>query len=76
MRERFVALIRHHSRVFVVQAADVAAVEPRCRDPKDDKFLALLAVAEADVLVSSEEDLLILHPWRGLPVLMPEALLR
>lgn len=75
-RENFVALIRRHARLFAVQLSDLAAVEPRCRDAQDDKFLALLLAAEADVLVSSDEDLLVLHPWRGIPVPTPEAFLR
>lgn len=32
-----------------------------CRDPNDDYLLALAAVAEADVLVTRDEDLLVLH---------------
>jgi len=38
------------------------AINPPCRDPKDDQFLVLARVAEADALVSSDEDLLVLHP--------------
>jgi uncharacterized protein len=40
-----------------------------CRDAKDDKFLALVLAAGADALVSSDEDLLVMHPWRGVPVM-------
>jgi predicted nucleic acid-binding protein len=28
-------------------------------------------VCQADVLVSSDDDLLVLNPWRGVPVLRP-----
>ncbi|HEY3845536.1 MAG TPA: putative toxin-antitoxin system toxin component, PIN family [Acetobacteraceae bacterium] len=42
-----------------------------CRDPGDDKYLELVLAANATVLVSSDRDLLSLHPWRGVPVLRP-----
>jgi uncharacterized protein len=67
-RRSFAALIRRASHVFVVQKEDIAAVDPPCRDPRDNKFLALALVSEADVLVGSDEDLSILHPWRGMPI--------
>jgi putative PIN family toxin of toxin-antitoxin system len=42
-----------------------------CRDPKDDKFLELALNGHADVIVSGDQDLLTLHPFRGIPVLKP-----
>jgi uncharacterized protein len=39
-----------------------------CRDPKDDKFLSLALAANADVIVSSDEDLRVLHPYRGIAI--------
>ena len=42
-----------------------------CRDPKDDKYLELALAAGADAIVSSDQDLLVLHPWRGVRVLRP-----
>jgi hypothetical protein len=67
-RQEFVALMRRNVHLFAVPKADLMAVEPACRDPRDNQFLALALVAEADVVVSSDEDLLVLHPWRGIPV--------
>ena len=32
---------------------------------------ALALACEADVLVSSDADLLVLHPWRGVPIVTP-----
>jgi uncharacterized protein len=51
-------------------------VEPReavvdCRDPKDNKYLELAAAAGADRLLSSDEDLLVLDPWRGVRIIRP-----
>ena len=50
---------------------EVDTVITACRDPKDDKFLALALDGQADVIVTGDQDLLILHPWRGIPVLSP-----
>jgi len=70
-RLAFVALIRRTVRLFAVTDADSALVDPPCRDSKDDKFLALALVADADLLVCSDEDLLVLHPWRGVRIVAP-----
>ena len=70
-RLSFVALIRQHTHLFDVQEADEASVQPACRDPKDDKFLALALVCEAGAIISSDKDLLALNPWHSIPVLMP-----
>jgi putative PIN family toxin of toxin-antitoxin system len=74
-RRSFVALMRRHLQLFAVQLADLAAVDPPCRDPADNKFLALALASEAEALVSSDEDLLVLHPLRGIPILTPAAFL-
>ena len=47
-----------------------------CRDPKDDKFLEVAVSGKADVIVSGDEDLLVLHPFAGIPILPPVAFLR
>ena len=70
-RRSFVALMRRHVRLFAVQQSDLAAVDPPCRDPTDNKFLSLALVSDVDALVSSDEDLLALHPWRGIPIMTP-----
>jgi putative PIN family toxin of toxin-antitoxin system len=66
LRERldFLALLTVHSHIWDVDAATMEAVSGACRDPKDDKFLALAMACEAGALVSSDTDLLILDPWR------------
>lgn len=42
-----------------------------CRDAKDNKFLDLALHVQADVLITSDEDLRTLHPWRGIAILNP-----
>ena len=47
-----------------------------CRDPKDDKFLEVAVAGEADVIVSADHDLLVLHPFGGIPIVSPSDCLR
>jgi putative PIN family toxin of toxin-antitoxin system len=47
-----------------------------CRDPKDDKFLEVALSGRADVIITGDADLLGMHPWRGVAVVMPAGYLR
>jgi putative PIN family toxin of toxin-antitoxin system len=40
-----------------------------CRDPKDNKFLELAISANASCIITGDNDLLVLHPFRGIPIL-------
>ncbi len=42
-----------------------------CRDPKDNKYLELALAARATTIVSSDDDLLVLDPWRGVRIMLP-----
>ncbi len=42
-----------------------------CRDPKDNLYLELALASGAGMIVSSDADLLVLHPWRGVRILRP-----
>ena len=42
-----------------------------CRDPKDDKFLEVALNGRADVIITGDNDLLALHPWRGVAIVSP-----
>jgi putative PIN family toxin of toxin-antitoxin system len=42
-----------------------------CRDAKDNKFLELALSAQAPIIVSSDSDLLVLHPYQGINVYLP-----
>lgn len=56
----------------------VAIAEPvvACRDPTDDKFLELAVNGHADLIVSGDADLLVLNPFRGIPILSAAAFLQ
>ena len=63
-RERFVAALIQAAR-FIEITEQIAA----CRDPKDDKFLDLAVCGHAACIVTGDDDLLALHPFRGIPIL-------
>ncbi len=46
-----------------------------CRDPRDDKFLELAVNGEADIIVTGDDDLLVLDPFRDIPIVTPAAYL-
>jgi putative PIN family toxin of toxin-antitoxin system len=42
-----------------------------CRDPRDNRFLEVAMTGEADVIVSGDQDLLVLNPFDGIPIIPP-----
>jgi putative PIN family toxin of toxin-antitoxin system len=46
-----------------------------CRDPKDNKFLDLAFCANADYIISGDQDLLVLNPFRQIPIITPREFL-
>jgi uncharacterized protein len=85
-RPKFAARLPVEAReMFIARlVAGTGVVEPaervaECRDPADDMVLeaALTAArgAGATIIVSDDQDLLVLDPWRGIRVLKPEAAL-
>ncbi len=66
-RERLLA-------AFLRAAAVVEVSEPiaACRDPKDDKFLELAVSGNATCIVTGDDDLLALNPFRAIPILSAE----
>lgn len=50
---------------FIESSVKVTA----CRDPKDDKFLELACSAKAKCIITSDQDLLVLNPFRGIPIM-------
>ena len=42
--------------------------EPVCRDPDDDEVLALALASRAELIVSGDNDLLVLEQFEGVPI--------
>lgn len=56
----------------ILEAANYVRIEESivaCRDPKDDKFLELAVNGKADYLITGDDDLLTLNPFRGIRIL-------
>jgi uncharacterized protein len=77
-RPKFARAIRPERRDHILEVLRREAVwfEPSirvtdCRDPKDDKYLELALAAGAEMVVSSDDDLLVLNPWRGVSIMRP-----
>ena len=77
-RPRFDEYISVKEReLFLAQLGQSAEFVPiiqrvrECRDPKDDQILDVALNGRADVIVTGDEDLLALHPWRGIAIVTP-----
>ena len=70
MRQAFVDGLWRHLRMV-----EVNQLVSECRDPKDDKFLALALAVNAEMIVASDPHLTQMHPWRAIPILPPAAFL-
>lgn len=73
---RYVSVARR--QLFLAELKAVAELVPifdvtdDCRDAKDNKYLDVAINGLANILITGDQDLLILHPYRGiLPILSP-----
>ena len=53
----------------------VLSIVEDCRDPDDNRLLALALDSQSEVVLTGDRDLLSLHPWRGIALLPPHACL-
>lgn len=60
----------------LAEAVDVARILPVSRDPADDKFLATAVAAQADYLVTEDNDLLVLKEYQGVNIVSATAFAR
>jgi putative PIN family toxin of toxin-antitoxin system len=61
--------------VQMAEATDVSETIAECRDSKDNKFLELAVCGQATHIVSGDADLLVMNPFRGIPILTPRQFL-
>lgn len=64
-----VALVNH------AEIVEINEMIRACRDEKDDKFLELAVNGQAEFIVTGDQDLLILHPFRGVDIITPQQFL-
>ena len=67
---RFAAVLIRES-----EWVEVATIVKACRDPKDNKILALAVDGRATVIVTGDQDLLSLDPFRGIRIERPDRFL-
>ena len=77
-RPKFRRVLSDDRRLEIIELLSVAAVwfDPviavqDCRDAKDNRYLELALAAGAQAIVTGDDDLLLLDPWRGIRVLRP-----
>lgn len=82
LRPRFERYLQESRRLeflqHLEQEAELVAITHRitaCRDPKDDKFLELAISGNASHIITGDNDLLALHPFRNIPIITPAAFL-
>jgi uncharacterized protein len=69
-RERFLSAF-----IRVALVIEISETITACRDQKDDKFLELAVTGKATCIVTGDDDLLELNPFRGIPILSAEQFL-
>lgn len=67
----------HFLTTFLNHVAVVDIIEhiTTCRDPHDNKFLDVAVNGIATCIISGDDDLLVLHPFRAIPIISPRAFL-
>lgn len=65
--ERRLEIMDEYSAIAIF--SDTSEIITDCRDPKDNKYLELAVSAKASCIISGDKDLLVLHPFRGIPIL-------
>lgn len=59
----------------IVNFVEIIQQISECRDPKDNKYLELAVCGGAKLIVSGDNDLLALNPFRGITILNIQAFL-
>jgi uncharacterized protein len=69
-------------QIFLKKFLGIAEIVPiktsikACRDSKDDKFLELAVNGDADFIITGDQDLLVLHPFRTVQIITASEFLR
>jgi putative PIN family toxin of toxin-antitoxin system len=69
-RREFIGFVHMASRLVEIDRSIRA-----CRDPADDKFLDVAVNGGAELIVTGDADLLVLHPFEDIEIITPTAYL-
>lgn len=72
MEARLAAINEFENRSFLITVTHFVTA---CRDSKDDKFLSLALAANADCIVTGDNDLLTLNPFKNIAIINPTGFL-
>jgi putative PIN family toxin of toxin-antitoxin system len=67
-RQEFIRLLGH-----VAERVPITYTVHVCRDPKDNMLLELAVNGSADLIVTGDQDLLVLHVYQDIPIITPAA---
>lgn len=67
--ERQVFLLKFVSGCQLVSIKETITI---CRDEKDNKFLELAVSGNANIIITGDLDLLVLHPFQSIEILSPD----
>lgn len=71
IREDFLASFSTEAKIIeITETIDI------CRDAKDNKFLELAVAGKATHIITGDQDLLELHPFRGISIVTPQQFLQ
>ena len=78
--DRYISLADRQEfiRLFVAIAERIEIYQEvrACRDPDDDKFLTVAVNGKADAIVTGDQALLALHPFRNIAIVSPGQFLK
>jgi putative PIN family toxin of toxin-antitoxin system len=55
----------------ILEFVETIQIVRACRDSRDDKFLEAAVNGRADVIITGDKDLLVLHPFAGVSIMTP-----
>ena len=55
----------------IVEKIEIIRRINSCRDPKDNKFLEVAINGQAEIIITGDKDLLILHPYHSIQIVTP-----
>ena len=77
--DRYITLERRKELLEnLVETAEFINVNEQineCRDPKDNKYLELAVSGKAECIITGDEDLMVLNPFRQIDILMVQKFL-
>lgn len=73
IKARIAAVNEFERRSILINVTDTIKA---CRDPKDDIFLSLAVSANAECIITGDNDLLVLNPFRNISIITPAEFLK